>query len=106
MSGRPPRRGRWLAYAIPAVLLAIVIFQAVMRDSIDYGVLGLLALFGFGALGWTLDDVIGSNAANAVRENIRAAVDEAIPSATDGAQPSSNDSPRASDDDRQHDEDA
>lgn len=70
---RPPRRpsGRWLAYAIPAVLLLIAVGQAIFKDSIDLGVLGLLAIFGFGALGWSLDDVLGDRVARQVRGHVR-----------------------------------
>lgn len=69
---RPPS-GRWLAYAIPGVLLVIVLYQGLFANSVDLGVLGMLAFFGFGALGWSLDDVAGNRVGQQLRNQLAAA---------------------------------
>lgn len=59
-----------LAYLIPLVLIGLTIADFVPDQKIDTFLIGALLIFGLGALGWRLEDIIGKQAANAVKSNL------------------------------------
>lgn len=59
-----------LAYLIPLVVVGLTIADFIPDQKIDKFLLGALLVFGLGALGWRLDDILGKDAAGAIKKNI------------------------------------
>ena len=59
-----------LAYLIPLTLVGLTIADFVPDQKIDTFLIGALLIFGLGALGWRLEDIVGKQAADAVKSNM------------------------------------
>lgn len=59
-----------LAYLIPLTLIGLTIADFIPDQKIDTFLIGALLIFGLGALGWRLDDILGKDAASAVKKNL------------------------------------
>ena len=59
-----------LAYLIPLVLIGLTIADFIPDQKIDTFLIGALLIFGLGALGWRLEDIVGKSAAEAVKSNM------------------------------------
>lgn len=59
-----------LAYLIPLTLIGLTIADFIPDQKIDTFLIGALLIFGLGALGWRLEDIVGKQAANAVKSNL------------------------------------
>jgi hypothetical protein len=59
-----------LAYLIPLTLIGLTIADFIPDQKIDTFLIGALLVFGLGALGWRLDDILGKDAASAVKKTL------------------------------------
>jgi di/tricarboxylate transporter len=59
-----------LAYVIPLTLIGLTIADFIPDQKIDTFLIGALLIFGLGALGWRLDDILGKDAAEAVKKTL------------------------------------
>lgn len=59
-----------LAYLIPLTLIGLTIADFIPDQKIDTFLIGALLIFGLGALGWRLDDILGKDAASAVKKTL------------------------------------
>lgn len=59
-----------LAYIIPLTLIGLTIADFIPDQKIDTFLIGALLIFGLGALGWRLDDILGKDAAGAVKKSL------------------------------------
>ena len=59
-----------LAYLIPLVMIGLTIADFIPDQKIDKFLIGALLIFGLGALGWRLDDILGKDGANSITKSI------------------------------------
>jgi hypothetical protein len=59
-----------LAYLIPLVMIGLTVADFVPDQHIDKFLIGALLIFGLGALGWRLDDILGKDGANTISKSI------------------------------------
>lgn len=62
-----------LAYLIPLVMIGLTVADFIPDQHIDKFLIGALLIFGLGALGWRLDDILGKDGANAISKSINPA---------------------------------
>lgn len=54
------------SYVIPAVVIMLTIADFIPDQKIDKYLIGAMLIFGLGALGWRLDDIVGQAATNTI----------------------------------------
>lgn len=59
-----------LAYLIPLVMIGLTVADFIPDQHIDKFLIGALLIFGLGALGWRLDDILGKDGASAISKAI------------------------------------
>jgi di/tricarboxylate transporter len=59
-----------LAYLIPLTLVGLTVADFIPDQKIDTFLIGALLIFGLGALGWRLEDIIGKQGADAVKKSL------------------------------------
>lgn len=59
-----------LAYLIPLTLVGLTIADFIPDQKIDKFLIGALLIFGLGALGWRLEDILGKDATDAVKGSL------------------------------------
>lgn len=60
----------FLGYLIPLVVVGLAIADFVPDQKVDKFLLGLLLIFGLGALGWRLDEIVGNAIAEKISEEL------------------------------------
>ena len=66
----------FLGYLIPLVVIGLTIADFVPDQKVDKLFLGLLLIFGLGALGYRLDEIVGNAIAEKVSDNIKSGTDD------------------------------
>ncbi len=66
----------FLGYLIPLVVIGLTIADFVPDQKVDKLLLGLLLIFGLGALGYRLDEIVGKAIADKVAENLPSGIDD------------------------------
>lgn len=61
----------FLGYLIPLVVIGLTVADFVPDQKVDKLLLGLLLIFGLGALGWRLDEIVGNAIADKVSESLK-----------------------------------
>lgn len=59
-----------LAYLIPLTLIGLTIADFIPDQKIDTFLIGALLVFGLGALGWRLEDIVGKQGADVVKKSL------------------------------------